>query len=224
MGKIIRITSTDGFEFDGYLAEPDRKPRGAIMVIQEIFGVNQHIREVTDGYAESGYVALAPAIFDRAEANVELAYDQDGITRGAEIARGKLHMPDTLNDLSASVMALSDYGKVGAVGYCFGGMLAYICASQVEGLSCSVGYYGGGIAGALDQQPTIPVILHFGELDAHIPMSDVEKIRAGCPDIPVYTYDADHGFNCDHRDSYNAAAADLALERSLAFFEQHLGG
>jgi len=224
MGKIIRITSADGFEFDGYLAEPDGKPRGAIMVIQEIFGVNQHIREVTDGYAQSGYVALAPAIFDRAEANVELAYDQNGIMRGAEIARGKLNMPDTLKDLSASVQVLSGSGKVGAVGYCFGGMLAYLCASQVAGLSCSIGYYGGGIVGALDQQPTIPVILHFGELDAHIPMSDVEKIRAGCPDIPVYTYAADHGFNCDHRASYNAEAAGQALERSLTFFEQHLSG
>ncbi len=224
MGKTIRITSADGFEFDGYLAEPVGKPLGAIMVIQEIFGVNPHIREVTDGYAKAGYVAVAPAIFDRAEPGVELGYDQDGIMRGAGIARGKLDMPTTLQDLAATVDLLAKHGKVGAVGYCFGGLLAYLSACQIDALSCAVGYYGGGIVGVLDQQPKVPLILHFGELDAHIPLTDVDKIKAAHPDIPVYTYDADHGFNCDHRASYNAAAAKLALEKSLAFFSQHLTG
>ena len=131
-------------------------------------------------------------------------------------------MPDTLGDLGSCVQHLAQYGKVGAVGYCFGGMLAYLCASDVEGLACSVGYYGGGIAGALDQRPRVPLMLHFGELDQHIPMSDVAKIREALPDVPVYSYDADHGFNCTHRESYNEDASKTALERTLTFFSEQL--
>ena len=222
MGDTINITAKDGFTFSAYLALPEGEPAGGIMVIQEIFGVNQHIREVTDGYAAAGYAAIAPAIFDRAEPGVELGYEEDGIMRGAEIARGQLNMPDTLQDLSACTEHLARYGKVGAVGYCFGGMLAYLGACSVPGLACSVGYYGGGIAAALDQKPRIPLMLHFGELDQHIPMTDVDKIRQALPDVPVHSYDADHGFNCTHRASYNEAASSIALERTLAFFTEQI--
>ena len=219
MTDSINLTAKDGFQSSAYRAMPEGTPKGGIMVIQEIFGVNQHIREVADGYAAAGYVAIAPAIFDRAERGVELDYDQEGITAGAGIARGKLKMAETLLDLEATVTELSQYGKVGAVGYCFGGMLAYLCAGAKDsGLSCAVGYYGGGIAASLEQRPVVPLMLHFGELDAHIPMSDVDKIRAALPEVPVYSYDADHGFNCNLRGSFNAPAAELALQRSLDFF------
>ena len=222
MGETISITSSDGFEFDAYRALPGGDPKGAILVIQEIFGVNPHIREVADGYASQGYAAIAPAIFDRVEKGVELSYDDDGMQRGIEIAFSGLDMANTLQDLAATAAALKSYGKVGAVGYCFGGLLAYLSACQLDDLTCSVGYYGGGIVDVLDQDPKIPLMLHFGELDAHIPMSDVDQIKAAKPDVPVYTYAADHGFNCNHRGSYNEAASLLALERTLAFFGTHL--
>lgn len=223
MGEMVTITASDGFEFAAYRALPQGAPRGGVVVIQEIFGVNAHIREVTDGFAADGFAALAPAIFDRAERGVELGYDQAGIMAGAGIARGKLRMEETLLDLTAAVGELQQHGKVGAVGYCFGGLLAYLSSCSIGGLACAVGYYGGGIVGVLDQKPAVPLILHFGELDAHIPMSDVEKIRAALPDVPVYTYDADHGFSCDHRDSYNEAAAREARDRTLRFFSEQLG-
>ena len=222
MGEIIKIKSGDGFEFDAYLAKPEAEPKGGILVIQEIFGVNSHIRSVADGYAKAGYAAIAPAIFDRAEPGVELGYEEEDIMRGAGIARGKLKIPETLSDLSATADQLKEYGKVGAVGYCFGGLLAYLSACNLDNLACAVGYYGGGITGVLDQKPGIPLMLHFGERDEHISMSDVDEIKAANPGVPVFTYDADHGFNCDQRASYNEAASASALEKSLAFFAGQL--
>jgi len=223
MGEMVTLKSADGFEFSAYRSMPEGEPRSGVVVIQEIFGVNQHIREVTDGFAADGYAAIAPAIFDRAERGVELGYDQEGIAAGAGIAFGKLKMEETLQDLGAAVRELKQYGRVGTVGYCFGGLLAYLSSCTIEELSCAVGYYGGGIANVLEQKPHAPLMLHFGELDAHIPLSDVEKIQAALPDVPVYTYDADHGFSCDHRESYNAAAANEARDRTIRFFAQHLG-
>lgn len=222
MGDMITITSGDGFEFAAYRALPAGTPKGGVMVIQEIFGVNSHIREVADGYAADGYAAIAPALFDRAERGVELGYQGDDFGRGAGLAFKDLKMPETLADLAATTKVLSEHGKVGAVGYCFGGLLAYLSACNVDGLACSVGYYGGGIAGQLSQ-PRIPLILHFGELDSHIPMTDVEKIKAAHPDLPVHTYNADHGFNCDHRESHDAESAKLARSRTLEFFAEHIG-
>ena len=222
MGEKITITSADGFQLDAYRALPSGEPKGGILVIQEVFGVNPHIREVTDGYAAQGYAAIAPAIFDRAEKGVELGYDEEGMGRGIALAFNELDMANTLQDLAATVAELKQYGNVGAVGYCFGGLLAYLSACQVDGLACSVGYYGGGIVNALDQNPKVPTILHFGELDAHIPMAEVEQIKAAKPNIPVYVYHADHGFNCDHRSSYDQPAAELALQRTLAFFAEHI--
>ena len=222
MGDMITITSGDGFELSAYRALPEGTPKGAVMVIQEIFGVNPHIREVADGYAGQGYAAIAPAVFDRAEKGVELGYEGGDMQRGIGLAFQGLEMPNTLADLAATVKELSAYGKVGAVGYCFGGLLAYLSACNVDGLACSVGYYGGGIVGQLDQKPKIPLMLHFGDQDAHIPLSDVDKIKAANPGVPVHVYNADHGFNCDHRASYDEASAKVALERTLAFFGEHL--
>ncbi len=223
MGEVTTIKSGDGFELGAYLALPEGKPRGGVMVIQEIFGVNKHIREVADGYAAAGYAAMAPAIFDRAERGVELGYEGEDMQRGVGLAFQGLKMPNTLADLQACASELAAYGKVGAVGYCFGGLLAYLSACNLDGLACSVGYYGGGIAGALDQKPKVPLMLHFGDQDAHIPLTDVDKIKAANPDVPVHVYEADHGFNCDHRASHNAASAAVARERTLAFFATHIG-
>jgi carboxymethylenebutenolidase len=222
LAEHLQLTASDGFQLDAYLAPASGKPKGAVLVIQEIFGVNQHIRQVCDGYALAGYTALAPAIFDRAEKNVELGYNPADITRGAGIARGQLDLATTMLDLQAGIDYLQQFGNVGVVGYCFGGMLTWLCASQARGLHCASGYYGGGIPQMLDKGPKIPIILHFGDLDAHIPLTDVNKIKAAYPEVPVYVYAADHGFNCDHRGSYNEAAATLAKERTLALFAKHL--
>lgn len=222
MGDTITIKSADGFELSAYRALPEGTPKGGVLVIQEIFGVNPHIREVADGYAAQGYAAIAPAIFDRAEAGVELGYEGDDMQRGVSLAFSGLEMPNTLADLSATVQELSQYGKVGAVGYCFGGLLAFLSSANVDGLACSVGYYGGGIAGQLEQKPKIPLMLHFGDQDAHIPLSDVDKIKDANPGVPVHVYSADHGFNCDHRASHDEASAKQALERTLAFFAEHI--
>jgi len=223
MGKPVLLTADDGFELDAYLAQPAGDCKGAVLVIQEIFGVNQHIREVCDGYARHGYAALAPAIFDRAEKHVELGYNPDDIAQGAAIARGKLDLKLTMDDLQAGINYLQQFGNVAVVGYCFGGMLTWLCAAQAQGISFASGYYGGGITQALDITPKVPTILHFGDLDAHIPLVEVDKIKAVHPQVPVYIYAADHGFNCDHRASYSEAAANQALQRTLDLLAENVG-
>lgn len=222
MGESIEITSSDGFTLGAYQASPEGTPKGAVVVIQEIFGVNPHIREVVDGYAADGYFAIAPAIFDRVKPGIELGYDEDGMNAGIEIAFQKVEIPTVLQDVQAAIDAASAHGKVGVVGYCFGGLLTWLSACELSGVSAASSYYGGGLAGEAARSAKCPVIMHFGELDAHIPMSDVDKVKAAQPDIPVYVYNADHGFNCDHRESYNADASLLAKERTLAFFAENL--
>ena len=223
MGDRGQLRAVDGFAFGTYQAMPTARPRGGIVVIQEIFGVNSHIREVCDGYAAAGYAAIAPQIFDRVERNIELGYGPEDMTRGIEVARGKLKMEQTLLDLQAAVDDAKRFGKVGVVGYCFGGLLAWLSACELTGVSAASSYYGGGVASQLDRKARCPVIMHFGAKDAHIPLSDVDKVKKAHPEVTVYVYDADHGFNCDHRASYDAAAAKLARTRSLEFFAKHVG-
>ncbi len=223
MGEHIQITSGDGFELGAYVARPSDEAKGGILVIQEIFGVNGHIREVADGYAQSGYMVIAPKIFDRIDKDIELGYEEADMGRGIELAFQKLNMEQTLSDLQAAIGALrQEQDSVGVVGYCFGGLLTWLSACGLQGVDAAVSYYGGGVVSHAEKQADCPVMMHFGELDAHIPMTDVEKIRAAQPDIQVFSYDADHGFNCDHRASFNQKAADQALERSLEFFAQHV--
>lgn len=222
MGQFIQLTASDGFELDAFIAQPDGDAKGTVLVIQEIFGINVHIREVCDGFADQGYVALAPAIFDRAEKGVELGYEGEDMTRGIEIARGKLKPDETMMDLQAGVNHLQQFGNVAVVGYCFGGLMAWMSAAQLDGIHCVSGYYGGGIADNADLVPKVPTMLHFGELDAHIPQSDVQKVMDAHPEMTVHVYAADHGFNCDHRASYDRNASELALQRTLAFFEENL--
>jgi carboxymethylenebutenolidase len=222
MGDKIQIRSQDGFAIGAYAASPEGAAKGAVVVIQEIFGVNAHIRSVVDGYAEAGYYAVAPQIFDRVERDIELGYEEADMGAGIEIAFQKLDHALALQDIQAAIEHASVHGKVGVVGYCFGGLLTWLSACELEGVSAASSYYGGGVAGVVDRSARCPVMMHFGELDAHIPMSDVEKVRAAQPDVDVFVYAADHGFNCDHRGSYDQAAAELALSRTLEHFERHL--
>ena len=217
-----QLRAADGHCFGTYEAVPD-EPRGGVVVIQEIFGVNAHIREVAQGYAAAGYAALAPALFDRVERDVELGYDAAAMGRGRELAFAGLSRDDALRDLQAALEEAGKYGKVGVVGYCYGGLMTWLAACNLEGVTCASAYYGGGIANELGQTPSCPLIMHFGELDAHIPLTDVDRIRQGSPDTPVYVYPADHGFNCDHRQSHDAASAETARSRTLALFREHLG-
>lgn len=221
MGDQISIKMQDGFELSAYRSMPSAQSKGVVVVIQEIFGVNAHIREVADGYAAQGYSAIAPALFDRIERDIELGYAEADMGKGIELAFQGLEMAQTMKDLQSVVDYGAAQGAVGVVGFCFGGLLTYLSACQLNGVSAASSYYGGGIAGVLDHQPKCPLIMHFGELDAHIPMTDVDKIKEANPRIPVHVYDADHGFNCDHRASYSEQAAELALQRTLAHFDQH---
>ena len=218
----ISLTAADGFQLSAYEAVPSDRVIGCVVVIQEIFGVNNHIREVCNDFAADGYLAVAPAIFDRFHPGIELGYEQDDMIKGVGIARGELLSENTLHDIQATIDYLKDKGNVGMVGYCFGGLMSWMAACQATNLACVSSYYGGGIIQANDLQPKIPIIMHFGELDEHIPMEDVEAIDDAHPDVTVYIYDADHGFNCDHRASYNQTAAILARQRTLDFFEEHL--
>ena len=222
MGEQISITMQDGFELGAYHSAPPGESKGVVVVIQEIFGVNGHIREVVEGYAEQGYRAIAPALFDRIEPDLQLGYSEADMGKGIELAFQGLEMAQTMKDLQSVVDYAAAQGAVGVVGYCFGGLLTYLSACSLSGVTAASSYYGGGIAGVLDNQPKCPLIMHFGELDPHIPMADVEKIKAANPNVPVHVYAADHGFNCDHRASYNEPAAGLALERTLAHFAEHL--
>ena len=223
MGEHIQITSGDGFEIGAYVSRPSGQAKGGILVIQEIFGVNSHIREVTDGYAQSGYLAIAPKIFDRIDKDIELGYEEADMGRGVELAFQKLNMEQTLSDLQAAIDELKrEQDRVGLVGYCFGGLLTWLSACDLQGVDAAVSYYGGGVVNHAEKQANCPVMMHFGELDAHIPMTDVEKIRSAQPNVQLFSYDADHGFNCDHRASFNQLAANRALERSLEFFAEHV--
>jgi carboxymethylenebutenolidase len=226
MGTHITLTAADGHVLDAYLAEPDGPARGGVVVLQEIFGVNSHIRSVADGYAGAGFLAVAPALFDRAEHGVELGYDPAGIERGIAIARGKLDYGQVMADVRAAAVTVARAGKVGAVGYCWGGMLAAMASVQLaDTVAAAVGYYGGGTTNLLERRPATPLLLHFGERDHAIPLEDVERIRSAWPDAEIHVYEgAEHGFNCDQRASHHAPSAALALERTLAFFGHHLAG
>jgi carboxymethylenebutenolidase len=222
MGDTIQMTAADGHRLAAYRAEPTATPRGALVVVQEIFGVNSHIRAVCDDYAQQGYVAIAPALFDRVERDVQLGYQGDDVTRGRAL-REKVTLEDALEDVEAAAREVTAAGKIGIVGYCWGGTVVWAAATRSGTFAAAVGYYGGGIAGLAGEQPQCPVQLHFGEQDQSIPLTDVEKVRAAHPELPIYLYPAGHGFNCDHRASYHAESARLARDRTLAFLREHLG-
>ena len=222
MGKTVQGTAADGHGLSMYRADPAGQPRGALVIVQEIFGVNSHIRAVCDDYAGQGYVAIAPALFDRAERGVELGYQPDDIARGRSI-REKVSLEDALADVEAAAKEVAGVGKIGVVGYCWGGTVAWVAATRSRTFAAAVSYYGGGVPDLAHEQPNCPVQLHFGEQDQAIPLAGVEKLKAAHPELPVYLYPAGHGFNCDQRGSYHAESARQARERSLAFLRQHIG-
>ena len=223
MGKMIELTASDGFKLGAYKAEPKGPSKGGLVVCQEIFGVNHHIRNVADRFAEQGYTVIAPALFDRAERGVDIGYTEATIKQGVD-TRAKIKLEDTMKDVQAAVSALKGAGKVGVVGYCWGGSLAFLSATRLSGVAAAVGYYGGTIAAHADEKPKVPVMLHFGEKDHGIPMSDVAKVKAARPEVKIFTYQADHGFSCDERGSFDKPSHEQALARTLAFFKEHLQG
>lgn len=222
MGNMIELVASDGQRIAAYRAEPAGKPRGGIVVVQEIFGVNSHIRSVADGFARDGYLAIAPAMFDRVQRNVDLGYTAEDIQAGRAL-KERTSMDAAMRDVEAAVKSAAAAGKVGIVGYCWGGLVSWTAAARLPGLACSVPYYGGGMPEQIGLQPQCPVMCHFGERDAHIPLEGVKKLAAAHPGHTVHLYAAEHGFNCDQRGSYDTTAAKLARERTLAFFRQHLG-
>ena len=222
MGELTTIMARDGHEFQAYLAAPSGKPRGAIVVLQEIFGVNSHIRAVTDGFAAEGYTAIAPSLFDRIRRGIQLGYGPEDRQEAIGYMQ-QLKTDDTLKDVGAAQAVVKNSGRVGVVGYCWGGRVAYLAAGTLP-VACAVVYYGK-IADQLDKKPKRPVMYHFGTLDKSIPVSDTEKIKAAHPESTLYLYEgADHGFNCEQRQSYNPEAAALARQRTLEFFARYVVG
>jgi len=221
MGEFTTLMARDGHEFNAWLAAPAGGARGAVVIGQEIFGVNRHIRSVADSYAAAGYVAIAPCLYDRVRRGIELGYSEPEVQEG----RGyRLQIPKekTLLDLAASINVVKHSGRVAMIGYCWGGTLAYLAACELP-VSCAVSYYGGQIAKEhLGKSPRRPVMYHFGEKDPYIPPSDIEKIRAADPTGIFHVYPADHGFNCEERAAFDPASAQLARERTLAFLVAQL--
>jgi carboxymethylenebutenolidase len=219
MGNTIDLTAADGHRLSGYLAEPEGKARGGLVVVQEIFGVTRHIRKVADQYAAAGFLALAPALFDRVERNVDVPYSDPQKGRGYMQA---MDNDKVMLDLAAAVKRVRSAGKVGVVGYCWGGTLAFLAAAKLD-IDAAVAYYGGGIERHLEQKPKAPVLFHFGEKDSHIPQSAVAKIEAAHPQGIYHLYPAEHGFNCNDRASYEPKSAELAFERTVEFLHRHIG-
>ena len=223
MGQTINLTAKDGFKLTAYEAKPAGKARGGLVMIQEIFGVNKHMRKVSDGYAADGYHVIAPAMFDRVDKGIELGYSEADIAKGREI-RGKINWDQILADVAAAKDALRGSGKTGIIGYCFGGSVAWLGATRFNDFAASVCFYGGQIAQFAEEKPNCPVQMHFGETDHAIPLSDVGKIRAAQgAKVEIQVYPAGHGFNCDERGSWHEPSAALARGRALEFLKRNLG-
>lgn len=220
MGRQIELQAADGHRFSAWLAEPAGTPRGGLVVLQEIFGVNHHIRQVTERFAAEGYLAIAPALFDRVRPGVDIPYEQ--LDAGRQVMTS-LDRANTVRDMRAAVDAVRPAGRVGAIGYCWGGALADLAACEC-GVDAGVSYYGRHTATWLDLQPKCPMLYHFGKLDPFIPPETVAAIRAGRPQGTFFVYDeAGHGFNCDERHEFHAASAELALQRTREFLRRHVG-
>lgn len=223
MGETVKLQAADGHQLDAYVARPQGEPMAGLVVVQEAFGVNSHIRSVTDGFAKDGFLAVSPALFDRIERGVELGYTNEDLQKGMALVR-QGSAEDRVRDVAAAI----DYvrretgKKVGVIGYCLGGSMAWLAATRLAP-DAAVGYYGGAILSYASEQPKAPLMLHFGIQDTHIPKAEIEaKVQAAHPEIPIFWYGAGHGFSCNDRGSFNAEAAKLARERSLEFLKKHL--
>jgi carboxymethylenebutenolidase len=226
MGSFIDLTAADGFVFPAYVAQPAGKPKSGIVVLQEIFGVNSHIRSIADGYAAQGYLAVAPSTFHRVKPGVDIGYGPEDINAGSALkaAVEVLPAPGVLQDIQAAIGHAAQAGKVGITGYCWGGLLTWRSACTLDGLAAAVPYYGGGMTtpDEIARRPKVPVLAHFGDQDHWISLGSVEAFKKAHPEAEVHIYHANHGFNCDQRASYDPAAASQARERTLAFFAKHL--
>jgi carboxymethylenebutenolidase len=223
MPEMIRLRASDGFEPGAYRADPDGTRRGAVVVVQEIFGVNHHIRSVCDRFAAVGYTAIAPALFDRREPGFETGYGPEDVQKARAFMDG-LDREDMMLDVAAAVDAARPLGRVGIVGYCLGGSLAFLSAVRLDGLSAAVGYYGSLIVQNAGSAPKCPTQMHFGAEDKGIPVSDVEAIRARRPDCEAWLYQgAGHGFNCDERSAFEPASSSISWMRTAEWFARHLG-
>ncbi len=222
MGKIIELIASDGHKLSAYRAEPAGKPKGALIVAMEIFGVNSHIRSVADGYAADGYLAIAPALFDRVQRGYEAGYSQEEIQTGIGFIQ-KINLDDTMKDIGAALGNVSAAGKVGIVGYCWGGTAAWKAACTLNGLACAIPYYGGGITGLSGLKAKCPVLFHWGETDHSIPLDKAKAFAEAHADQTHYFYPAGHGFNCDQRGSYDKPSAEAARRRTLEFLAKHVG-
>ena len=222
MGEHVQLSAADGHEFDAYVARPTTTATAGLVVLQEAFGVNRHIRSVTDAFAKDGFLAVAPALFDRNQRGVELGYSGDELQRGIAMARSMNHA-DVMKDIAASLdYVRGETGKkAGVIGYCFGGSMAWLAATRLRP-DAAVGYYGGAIPQYGSENPNCPVMLHFGSQDAHIPTDAIDKVQAAHSEVQFFWYDAGHGFDTADRASFNAEASRLARERSLEFLRAHL--
>lgn len=222
MGRFIELTASDGHRFAAYRAEPAGAPRGAVIVIPEIFGINGHIQRVTDGYAADGYVAIAPALFDRVQRNYDTGYTQPEIQKGIAIMQ-KMDWGMVMLDVTATLQNVAASGKAGIVGYCWGGTVAWVAAARIPGFACSIPYYGGGIPGFASEQPRCPVMFQFGEQDQSPTAEQAREVARAHPGAIAHFYPAGHGFNCDQRESFHAESSRLARARSLEFLAKHVG-
>ncbi len=221
MSGFIELASGDGHKLGAYESRPAGVPRGGVVVLQEIFGVNSHIRAVADRIAAAGYYALAPALFDRQAPGFESGYTPDDVARGLKV-RGKIPLDQMLLDVQAAIDAAKASGLVAVIGFCLGGSLAFLAATRLTGLACAVSYYGSLVARNASETPRVPTLMHFGETDHSIPLSDVEIVRNARPDCTIHVYPAGHGFNCDERAAYHAESAALAWTRTLQWIENAL--
>ncbi len=218
MGKPIKLTAADGHVFDAYRAEPAGRPKGGLVVVQEIFGVTAHMRRVTEQFAEAGFLAVAPAMFDRIRPGVELPYSD---IPGGRALVGQLKGEQTMADVAAAIAAAREGGSVGIVGFCWGGTIAYLAATA-QPVEAAVAYYGGMIGSFLDRTPKAPVMYHHGERDMHVPLETVAKIQAAHPAGIFHLYPAGHGFNCDERSDFDPPSAALAWRRTIEFLTSRL--
>jgi carboxymethylenebutenolidase len=222
MGEMTQLIAADNHRLDAYRAGPSGAPRGGLVIIQEIFGMNSHMRQVCDQYAADGYACIGPALFDRASKGIELGYDSEDQQKGMA-TRQKLEWDAVLKDVEAAHAIVRPFGKVGILGYCFGGSVAWLGATRQD-FACAISYYGGNVAQFADEVPRCPTICHIGSEDKPITADKIDIIRQKRPEVPVYVYEgAGHGFNCDQRGSWNAEAAGLARRRSLDFLRKHVG-
>ena len=226
MGNFIDLKAADGFTFPAYVAQPAGQPKAGLVVRQEIFGVNSHIRSVADGYAAEGYLVVAPSTFHRVKPGVDIGYSTDEMNAGFALktAVEALPAPGVLQDIQAAIGHAAQAGKVGITGFCWGGLLTWRAACTLDGLSAAVTYYGGGMTtpDEIARQPKVPTMSHFGDQDHWISLDSVEAFKKAHPEVEVHVYHANHGFNCDQRASYDEASAKLARERTVAFFGKHL--